>query len=243
MKKVIVISLGGSLIAQKKIDYSFLNSFKKTLTSDKEHKFAVVCGGGTKARERITLLKKQKKSVKEQSLAGIKATRENAQSMMKFFDKKANKVLPKSKREVRSFLKKHDIVFCGALRYSKDETSDGTAAKLARYLKAELINMTNVKGLYTSNPKEDKTAKFIPRISWREFERIALRIKYAPGQHFVLDQNAAKLIRKHKIKTIILGKDNKNLSNLLKGKKFTGTIIDDANSLRTHKNASYSTNI
>jgi uridylate kinase len=48
---------------------------------------------------------------------------------------------------------------------------------------------------------------------------------YSPGQHFILDQHAAKIIKKHKVKTVILGKNLQNLKSYLQGKKFIGTVI------------------
>jgi len=51
------------------------------------------------------------------------------------------------------------------------------------------------------------------------------KIKYRPGQHAPLDQAAMRVIRQNKIKFYILGKNLKNLDNLLNGKKFVGTIV------------------
>jgi uridylate kinase len=50
------------------------------------------------------------------------------------------------------------------------------------------------------------------------------KLKFKPGQHFVLDQIASKIIMKKKIKTYIMG-DLKNLENFLNLKNFKGTII------------------
>jgi len=50
-------------------------------------------------------------------------------------------------------------------------------------------------------------------------------MKFHPGQHFVLDQTASKIIKNSKINTYILGEDMKQLDNLLNGKKFIGTKI------------------
>jgi len=103
-------------------------------------------------------------------------------------------------------------------------TSDGNAAEIAELIKADFfINITNVKGFYTSNPKTNKTAKFIPQISFEDFMKIVNKIKYKAGQHFVLDQSAAKIINRAKIKTYIV---NKELKKCLNGKSFEGTIIN-----------------
>ncbi len=226
-KKVLVVSLGGSLIVPEKIDLKFLKDFKKTLEKNyKTHKFVIVCGGGTVARKYISIVKEERKDYKELSLAGIKATRTNAEVMMQFFGKKeSNDKLPMNMNKVKEALEKNSVVICGALRYTPNATSDTTSAKLAHLLKSNFINITNIKGLYSDNPSKNKNAKFIPKESWRSFERRTLKIKHTPGQHFVLDQEASTIIRKNKIKTYIIGPNAKNLDNLIKNKKFIGTTI------------------
>jgi len=226
MKKTIVLSLGGSLIIPDKVDYSFLSKFKKTLQKHfKTHKFVVVCGGGIIARKYIAALRSEGRSEKELSLAGIRATRMNARFLMQFFGKQANSELPLNMEEVKDNLAKNSVIFCGALRYASKSTSDETAAKLSRFLDTDFINLTNVPGLYTSNPLENKKAKFIPKQSWSQFAKRANKMKFKAGQHFVLDQRAALLIKKDKIKTYIIGQDLKNLENILVNKKFKGTLI------------------
>ena len=119
---------------------------------------------------------------------------------------------------------KNKIVFCGALRYEPNQTTDGTAAEIARYLKTDmLINVTNIDGLYNKNPKTNKNARFISKISFDDFYKMVSKIKFKAGQHFVLDFAAAKIIRKNNIKTVIVGR--KNLEKVLKGKTFRGTVI------------------
>tara|TARA_Y100000034_G_C6856149_1_gene389097 strand:+ start:501 stop:1190 length:690 start_codon:yes stop_codon:yes gene_type:complete len=229
MKKVIVLSLGGSLIVPDKIDVRFLESFRKTLLKNtKKYKFVVVCGGGTIARTYIKGLEQQpiKKKKYLQSMLGISTTRTNARFMTYFFGRDANQGIPHDMRSVRHLLAKHDVVFCGALRYETKQTSDSTAAKLARLFKSDFINLTNINGLYNKDPKTNKNATFIPEITHRDFLKMANKLTFKPGQHFVLDQTAAKIINKYKIRTFIIGEDMKNLDKLLNKKHFVGTIID-----------------
>lgn len=224
--KTIVISLGGSLIVPDKINYTFLHKFKSTLRKFyKTHKFVVVCGGGEIARKYVSTLSKEHKTSYEISQAGIRATRMNALFMTQLFGKESNSQLPRDMKEVKEELEKNKVVFCGALRFVPNSTSDCTAAKLAHFLKTNFINMTNIKGLYTSNPKTNKKAKFIAYENWKDFEKRALKIPYHSGQHFVLDQRASTIIKKHKITTYIIGDKLINLENILKNKKFTGTTI------------------
>ena len=227
MKKVIVLSLGGSLIIPGDINTNYLKDFKKVVLKNKsKYKFIIVCGGGSLARKYISSLRDINIGEKFQSYSGISARRTNARFMSYFFNQDQKRGIPDKTREVKKYIKKYDIVFCGALEYEPNQTSDSTSAEIAKKFKCEFINLTDVKGLHDKNPKKFKNAKFIPKISWKDFDIIASKLKFKPGQHFVLDQSASKIIKKHKITTYILGKDMKQLDNLLNGKKFTGTKID-----------------
>jgi len=224
MKKVVTISLGGKLIIPDEIDIKFLNQFKKIiLKHSRKYRFIIVCGGGRIARQYINALREVNIDEYLQSLSGIAATRANARFVSHFFNIERN--IPQTMARVKEDLKKEEIVFCGALRYRPRQTSDSTAAEIARELKTDFINVTNVDGLYDNDPRKFKNAKLISRISWNDFDKIADKIEFKPGQNFVLDQTASKIILKSKIISYILGKDVKQLDNLLNKKKFRGTII------------------
>jgi uridylate kinase len=225
-KKVIVLSLGGSLIIPNEIDIKFIKEFKKIiLNNTKKYKFIIVCGGGSIARKYISALKEVKINKKLQSFSGISATRMNARFMNYFFNNDPEYGIPHKIRILQKYIKKQDIVFCGALEYKPSQTSDSTAAEIAKKFKTIFINLTNVSGLYDKNPKKFKNAKLISKISWKEFDKMANKSKFKPGQHFVLDQTASKIILNNKIITYIIGKNLKQLDNLLRNKKFKGTII------------------
>jgi len=225
---IIVLSLGGSLIIPDKVNYVYLKNFRKVINANKnKYRFVVVCGGGSLARKYISVLRTDKKNQEFQSYAGISSTRTNARFMNYFFGVDPDKGIPHRMKEVKNYLKKREIIFCGALEYHPNQTSDSTAAQIAKKLKAKFINLTNIKGLYTDNPLTNKKAKFISKINWQEFEKMANKSKFEPGQHFVLDQTAAKIIKENKIPTYIIGKDTKQLNNILKEKRFIGTTIKD----------------
>jgi uridylate kinase len=227
-KSVFTLSLGGSLIIPDDIDLTYLSEFKKViLKNTKKYKFVITCGGGDTARKYISALEKSQINKKFQSLSGISATRMNARFMNYFFNINPQKGIPHTIKTVKNYLQKQNVVFCGALEYKPEQTSDSTAAEIAKNLKTRFVNLTNVPGLYDKNPKKFKNAKFIPQLSWQDFHAMATKEKFKPGQHFVLDQTASKIILKNKITTYIIGKDIKQLNNLLNNKKFTGTIIQD----------------
>lgn len=226
-KRVVVMSLGGSLIVPDEIDVDFLRKFREVIKKNStKFKFVIVCGGGSVARKYISALKKEKKNDYYQSLAGIAVTRLNARFMAYFFGKDPEWGIPHDMKHVANLLRTNDFVFCGALRYAPNQTSDATACKLAAYFKSDFINLTNVKGLYDKNPKENKDAKFISSTTREEFAKIVNAIPSKPGMHAPVDHTAMKIIMSHKLRVFIIGKDAKQLDNMLNGKKFIGSIID-----------------
>ena|SRR3989344_1908408 len=227
-KKIIVISLGGSVIVPGKVDEKFLSGFQKLLENQikkNKFRFIIVTGGGVTARKYIDAARKHGIKRKDQDELGIAATRINALLLAKFF-KKYHLHIPQEKRELNELIRKHSIVFTGGFLSDIGSTSDGTAAELAKIFSAELfINVTNVKGLYTKNPTKYSDAKFISNISYQDFyTRFIKGFEQESGQHFVLDRKAALITMKYKIPVAILS-GLKNLEKCLNKKKFTGTII------------------
>ena len=226
--KTHVISLGGSLVVPNEIDYDFLKKLKEIITRlTKKNKFVIVVGGGRTARIYINALRKEGVNERLQSLIGIGITRLNARFCANFFGKIGSQHTPSNLKELTNMMRIDKVVFSGGLRFIPNNTSDGTAAQIANHLKTEFINLTNVDGLYSKDPKKFKDAIFIPKISINDFYKIATKMEYKPGQHFVLDQHAAEIIKKHKIRTVILnGKNLNNIENYLEGRKFVGTVIE-----------------
>lgn len=226
-KEIIVISLGGSqIIKNNSINNVFLEKFKKIiLKHSKTKKFIIVCGGGSVSRMYIESLRKAGKNEKLQSYAGISITRHNARFMSYFFGEENEEGIPHNLIQLEKMLKNKSIVFCGALEYKPRQTSDSTAAQISSHFNSLFINITNIAGLYDKNPLEHKDAKFIPEISWKEFDKMASKLKFKPGQHFVLDQTASGIIMRREIRTIIIGTNLQNLENILSGRKFVGTEI------------------
>ena len=223
----IVISLGGSIIIPGEVNYTYLKKFVSLIKKySKNNKIVIVTGGGITARKYINSLRKDNLNEDIYSLIGIATTKLNARLVNGFFNKIVVD-LPDSLNEVKKSLEKNNIVIIGSLGFQPDMTSDGDAAQVAEYIKADLfLNLTNVNGLYNKDPKKFNDAKLVKNIQFDEFYKIAKKIGFKAGQHFVLDYRGAEIIKKANIKTIILNGINlKNLENVLKGKRFIGTVI------------------
>ena len=106
-------------------------------------------------------------------------------------------------------------------------TTDAVAALLAEYLQADLlVVITNVEGVYDSDPKKNPNAEKLKRISTEKLVEIAMQSETKAGGSGVVDALAAKFIHRGKIRTLIIGKeDARTLFDAIKG-KHKGTLVE-----------------
>lgn len=225
MKKNIVISVGGSLIAPEagKIDYLFLKKLIKLINENNhKYRFILVAGGGKVARNYIKSANKVVNiSDKQADWLGISATRLNANLIKTILDNKAYKDIIK---EPSDDIKTNKILVAGG--YKPGRSSDDMAVSLAIQHKAEIvINMTNIDYVYDKDPSKYKEAKKLTEVSWNNFLDIIGR-EWEPGKNTPFDPIASKLAKKEGIKVVILnGKNINDLKKYLNKENFKGTII------------------
>lgn len=105
-------------------------------------------------------------------------------------------------------------------------STDYDAVLLAQKFNAgTLINLTNIARVYTADPKTDKNARPLDKISWREFSNIT-GTEWVPGKNTPFDPVAVKKASQMKLVVIsAMGTDLKNLSHILAGSDYIGTTI------------------
>ncbi len=225
MPKTFVLSLGGSLIFPQDLDKKFLNDFRKVIKKyiKKNYRFVIICGGGKLARTFQEIASSSSKLNNEElDWLGIYATRINAYLVKSMFGNDAQDSIISNPNEKITF-KKNILIAAGWL---PGWSTDYDAVLLAKNLGVwEIINMSNIDYVYDKDPKKYKDAKKIEKISWEGFSKLIGK-KWKAGMHAPFDPVSVKIARKSRIRVYIIGKDLKNLANLLNGKKFRGTIIE-----------------
>jgi len=231
--KIIIISLGGSLIVPCEIDWKFLKNFRKLIVSEikKGNRFAIITGGGYTAREYIQATSLVTKITRDdKDWLGIHATRMNAHLIKTIFRAYAHPRInknPRTKEDLLShFSQKEKIMVAAGWR--PGWSTDYVSTIIAERLNAKtIINLSNISYVYTQDPKKFKNAKKIKETKWKYFRRIVGN-HWNPGLNMPFDPIASKLAQKLKLEVVITnGKDLKNLKNILEGKKFKGTVIKD----------------
>lgn len=225
MKKLYVLSLGGSLIAPGDIDINFLKKFKKLILSQIKNgrRFVIVAGGGRLCRRYNEALSKIcRPKPAELDWMGINSTWLNGKLVQLMFGKKAYEEVQKN--PAKKIKTARPILVGGG--WKPGRSSDGAAIKYAQTYGAKiLINLSNVDYVYDKDPRKFKNAKKLPKLAWNEFLDIAGR-KWTPGLNLPFDPIAAKFAQKNNLQVIIAnGKNLKNLRNIFEEKKFQGTVI------------------
>jgi uridylate kinase len=219
MYKKVVLSVGGSIVIPDEIDVAFVKGFAKLLKKYKKKiKFSIVVGGGKTSRRYALTGKQLGLGDRDAHELGIAATHINAMFLAKIVGGKFSDKAPAKIGKMGS------LMVSGG--YKPGCSTDTDAAEIAESMKADvLVNITDVKGVYTKNPKKYKDAKFLAKLNWKKFFEI-VGTKFVPSGHYVFDPIAAKICRNKKIKVVVLSNNLRNFENFLKGKKFIGSIIE-----------------
>ncbi len=227
--KLTVLSVGGSIISPDKVDYDFLASFKAMISAhleeNKDERLVFVAGGGAPARVYQEALRKINSTapVELQDWLGIKATHLNAMLLRAVFsDFCQDDVVTDPTAPEVSFTGR--VLVAGG--WKPGFSTDTDAVYLAkRFGGKKVINLSNIKKVYTDDPRKNPEAKPIDRISWKDF-RAMVGNEWNPGLNAPFDPIASRLAEENGM--TVIAADGRNIENtraILSDEPFEGTII------------------
>ena len=221
--------MGGSIIAPDRPDPEFLRSFRESigeyLAANKDDKLIFVIGGGAPARIYQQALKAVSPEASAAALdwIGIRATHLNAMLVQAVF-------APLSSPGIVTDPTAEDISFSGRILvaggWKPGFSTDTDAVYLAkRYGAKRVINLSNIKKVYTDDPRTNPDATPIDTISWQDFRKM-VGDEWSPGKNTPFDPVASRMAEESGI-TVICA-DGRNIENtiaILEGREAVGTII------------------
>lgn len=237
--KIIVLSLGGSVIIPKEgFNIDFLKLFKNTVLKfvDKGYKFIIVCGGGQTCRSyqkaakdlarrpslRATAEGLNKLTSDDVDWIGIYATWLNACLIKSVFKGQAHSEIINN--PVKKIIWKKPILVAGG--WKPGFSTDYDAVKLAElYGIKKVVNLSDIGYIYNKNPKKFKDAEKIKKISWADFRKL-IGERWVPGANLPFDPVASKIAQKLSLTLYFV--EGTNLAEVEKaiiGEKFKGTVI------------------
>ncbi len=224
-----VISLGGSIVAPNAVDEGYLREFgaviREFLAGDEARKVVLVVGGGAPARDYQRSYRNLCEKIgdkDEEDWIGIYATRLNGRLLRAIFRPECTDPLVTDPSGTVEFTGK---VLVGA-GWKPGFSTDYDAVVLAQRFDADtVINLSNIARVFTADPKLDKSAKPLDRISWNDFRKI-VGDKWNPGANLPFDPIAARKASELGLKVIVAdGHNIDNLRKILNGGTFDGTLI------------------
>lgn len=223
--KIVVLSLGGSLIVPSEIDWKFLKDFKDLILKfiKNNHRFIIITGGGHTARNyQGAIMKVGVLSSEDRDWIGIHSTRLNGHLLRTIFRKFAHPRINKNPYNKFDFREK---ILIGA-GWKPGFSTDFDAVVLAKeYGSKTIINLSNIDYVCDKDPRKFPDAKKIKEISWKDFRKI-VGDKWDPGLNAPFDPVASKMADESGMEVLIMnGKKLKNLESYLREKKFQGTMI------------------
>jgi len=223
-----ILSVGGSIIIPKTgFDVGFLKKFKNLILTrvKKGEKFILVIGGGATCRNYQEVAKQVTKlSNTDLDWLGIHTTWYNAELVRLLFGKYAySEVIKDPTKKIKT---SRSIIIAGG--WKPGCSTDKDAILLAKNFNAkEVINLSNIEYVFDKDPNKFSDAQKIEKISWKDFRKNVVGLKWVPGANLPFDPIASGLAEKLKIKVSILkGTDLKEVANVLGGKKFKGTVVE-----------------
>jgi uridylate kinase len=218
-------SLGGSVFIPEEIDSEYLKSFSAMIKKyvKKGHVFRIVTGGGFYCRKYMKAMQESEYSTQQDEYwIGTLITRLNAELLKSFFPKKdcySKVVLDYANWQGTN----KPIAVGGGDKIGHSSDYDAFHFALAEGIKT-VINITNVEYVYDRDPRKDRNAKPLKKLSWKEYLELVGK-EFNPGENFPFDPIASKACSEHNISVIITNRVLGNIEKILQGKDFKGTLL------------------
>lgn len=221
-----ILSVGGSIIIPPGgFDIAFLKKFRALILSRVKagERFILVVGGGATCRA-YQQAAKTVAGLSDYSLdwLGIKTTVVNAEFIRSIFGQAAHpEVITNPTKKIKT--SKSIILAAG---WKPGCSTDYDAALLAKtYGAREVINLSNVDYIYSSDPRQNPRAKKLAKISWLKFRQL-VGSRWRPGANVPFDPTAARLAAKLKLTVkFVKGTALAQVARALAGQSFAGSVI------------------
>ena len=212
---LIVLSLGGSILAKDLNPDRFLKYAEALRKLSEKHKLLVVTGGGEAARNYIGTARAVGADEVTCDFIGIDITRLNARLLISALGTDAHPEIPTGYLEAAKALESGKIVVMGGI--TPGQTTDAVSAILAEFLRADLLTIaTSIDGVYSADPNSDPDAVKYDIISPEELIDIVMSIEMKAGSKSPVDPVAAKIIERCKLDALVMdGRDPDLLEKVL----------------------------
>ncbi len=217
-----VLRIGGSVLGSPP-SAKVVNAYAGVISdlNFEGHSVAVVVGGGEISREYIRSAADMGLSSYQQDTVAIHASRLNARLVAMKLGGVSS--VPTSIDGMLQRLARNRVAVMGGLK--PGITTDTVAAIVAQKWRADiLVKASDQNGIYTDDPRKDKKAKKLDRITYEKMKQI-LGGSHRPGIHSIVDPVAVDQLIESRVRLVVLnGADARGVIKAIHGEKI-GTLV------------------
>lgn len=220
----VVLSIGGSVLAGEDLSAERFSRLTDRLDAHLDRPLGLVVGGGAAARRYIATGRELGLDESGLDELGITLTRANAWLLIAAFGERAYPKPAEGFEEAALALGSYPRVCMGGTH--PGHTTDAVGAMLAERIRAErLVVVTNVDGVYTSDPAEDPKAERLDELTHGELVRLAGDAREA-GSTTIVDPLAAQILQRSSMPgAVVSGESLDDVVGAAAGIGFDGTRI------------------
>jgi uridylate kinase len=222
----IVLRIGGSVVASP-VNTELMSTYTDVVKKLKEqnHEVAVVVGGGTLAREFISIAKNLGLDMRAQDEIAISVSRLFAQLFLKKLGNLACDKVALTLEDAATCLSNGKIVVMGGLK--PGITTDAVAALVAEHVGGELlVKGTDQDGIYSKDPRKYADAVQLDRLSFDDLQGVFSESRHKAGMHQIVDPEAVKVLKRERVKLVVVnGFKPENILLAVQGAK-VGTVVE-----------------
>ena len=221
----LVVRIGGSVVASP-VNTELLGKYADLITTTKAqgHEVAVVVGGGALARDFIKIARDLGLDMQAQDEIAISCSRLFAQLFLKKLGDAGCSKVSITLDDAAEGLAECKVVVMGGLK--PGITTDAVAALVAERINADLlVKVTDQEGVYDKDPRTNADAVKQDKLTFDKFSRIFEGSIHKAGIHQIIDPEAIKVLKRHRVKLIVVnGFKPENILAAVNGEK-VGTVI------------------
>ncbi len=224
-QKTFVLSVGGSVFFNEKLRAPEIAKFCEVINELKRegYNFVLIVGGGRVARAYQAGVKALGGNNFEMDEAGIAITRANAFLFTHGIDKAWKTVLSDPKDADNILRLERTPVYGGSI---PGQTTDAVAAIIAELVGGDMINLSNVDGIFSADPAKEPNAKMYTELTHTKMISLLKAQASKPGAHTFIDPHAANMLWRSRIKGFFInGNDFENFKAVVRGQSFRGTVV------------------
>jgi uridylate kinase len=222
----IVLRIGGSVVASP-VNTQLMSEYAEMVLTLKEqgHEVAVVVGGGSLARDFISIAKNLGLNMQAQDEIAISVSRLFAQLFLKKLGNLACDKVAFTLDDAAKCLSEGKIVVMGGLK--PGITTDAVAALVAERVDGELlVKGTNQEGIYNKDPRKYPDAVKLDHLWFDDLQDVFSESQHKAGMHQIVDPEAVKVLKRKRVKLIVVnGFKPENILSAVQGEK-VGTVVE-----------------